>query len=80
MGGKVLWKVKTLGKVDASPVIAGEHVIAASSDGRLHILDLKTGNILWEYEIGSPVVSTPAVTSKMIVVGAMDGKVYCFGK
>ena len=79
INGKLAWKFKTLGKVDASPVIAGNLVVAASCDGRLHILDINTGNEIWTYEIGSAIFSTPAVTSKMIVVGAQDGKVYVFG-
>jgi outer membrane protein assembly factor BamB len=61
-------------------VIAGNHVIAASGDGRLYILDITTGREIWNYEIGCAIFSTPAVISNMIVVGAQDGKVYVFGK
>ena len=55
-------------------------MVVASGDGRLYILDLKTGKKIWSYEIGSPVYSTPAVTNNYIIVGADDGKVYVFGK
>ena len=75
-----LWKFKALGKVDASPVISGKQVIVASSDGRLRILDLVTGDMIWSYEIGSPIAGTPAVTNAGIVVGAEDGTIYMFGK
>jgi outer membrane protein assembly factor BamB len=66
--------------VDASPVITGNSVIIASSDGRLRFLDITKGTETWKYEVGSAIIGTPAVTSKMIVVGAGDGKVYAFGK
>ena len=78
--GDILWKYKALGKVDASPVIAGKTVVVASADGRIRILDLITGAMEWNYEIGSPVYSTPAVTSAGIAVGADDGNIYFFWK
>ena len=55
-------------------------VVIASGDGRLYLLDLKTGKKLWSYEIGSPLLSTPAVINNYIIVGGSDGKVYVFGK
>ena len=75
----MLWKFKALNKVDASPVITGNYVVAASADGRLRFLNIATGTETWKYEVGSAISGTPAVTSRMIVIGAEDGKVYAFG-
>jgi outer membrane protein assembly factor BamB len=76
----MLWKFKALGKIDASPVIAGNSVVVASADGRLRFIDITTGTERWKYEVGSPISGTPAVTSNIIVVAAEDGRVYAFGK
>ena len=77
--GEVLWKFRAGSKVDASPVIAGDYVVIASSDGRLRLLDLDTGTERWTYEIGSALSGTPAVTNDLVVIGAEDGTVYAFG-
>ena len=78
--GNLLWKFKTLGKIEGSPVISGDEVIFGSGDGRIYRLELETGKKIWSYEIGSPVQSTIAVVKDIIVVSCRDGKVYCFGK
>jgi outer membrane protein assembly factor BamB len=54
-------------------------VIFGSADGRLYILDLRTGEKLWSYEIGSPIYSTAAVVDGLLIVGAKDGGIYAFG-
>jgi len=64
----------------SSPVITNNKVIITSTDGRIYLLDLNTGEKIWSYEIGSSINSTPAVIDNMIIVGATDGKVYAFGK
>jgi outer membrane protein assembly factor BamB len=51
----------------------------ATADGRLHLLDLNTGNEHWIYEIGSQITATPAVANGMIATGAFDGNLYLFG-
>ena len=68
------------GKVDSSPVVAGDKIIVGSDDGRLYMVSLATGKELWNYEIGQPVQSSPAVVDGHIVVGSEDGSVYCFGE
>ena len=74
-----MWKFRAGGKVEASPVIAGDYVIIASADGRLRLLDFATGVERWTYETGSALSGTPAVTNDLIVVGAEDGMVFGFG-
>jgi outer membrane protein assembly factor BamB len=76
--GKVIWKFKTLGEVDSSPVICGDKVIVGSEDGRLYLLRLSDGELAWSYDIGQPVTSSPAVANQMVVVGSDDGYVYAF--
>ena len=77
--GKGLWDFPTRGKVDSSPVICGDKVVAGSDDGRVYLLSLDKGRELWSYEIGQPVTSSPAVVANRVVIGSEDGSVYAFG-
>jgi outer membrane protein assembly factor BamB len=77
---KVVWKFKTLGEVDSSPVICGDKVVVGSEDGRLYMIRLSDGEQVWFYEIGQPVTSSPAVAGGAVVVGSDDGYVYAFGR
>jgi outer membrane protein assembly factor BamB len=77
--GEQIWSFATQGKVDDSPIVAGEKVIIGSDDGRVYVVSLKEGKELWSYEIGQPVDSSPAVADGKIVIGCDDGNVYCFG-
>jgi outer membrane protein assembly factor BamB len=76
--GKILWKFKSLRKIDGSPVIADDKVIVGSGDGRIYMLNLESGEKIWYYEIGSPISGTPAILKDKIIIGAEDGRVYCF--
>ena len=78
--GKEIWKFRTRGEVDSSPVICGNKVIFGSTDGRLYILKLSSGKEIWSYEIGEAIPGSPAVVGGMILVGAEDGRVYAFGE
>ena len=77
--GKPVWTFQTRGKVESSPVVAGDRVIVGSDDGRLHVVSLTDGQERWNYELGQPVQSSPAVVDGHIVIGCDDGYVYCFG-
>ena len=77
--GSQLWIFATRGKVDSSPVICGDKVVAGSDDGRLYMVSLETGKELWKYEIGQPIGSSPALAEGRVVIGSDDGSVYCFG-
>jgi len=72
------WKFPSLKKIDASPIIAGNKVVLASKDGRVYLLDLKTGKKLWHYEIGKAITATPAVVKNALIVAGEDGNVYYF--
>ena len=77
--GKPRWTFPTRGRVDASPVIVGSRVFAASMDGNLYALDLATGNERWRFEAGAAILSSPAVGRGCLVIAAEDGVLYCFG-
>ena len=41
--GKPRWSFATRARVESSPAIAGDRVVVGSSDGKLYVLDLATG-------------------------------------
>jgi len=78
--GKLLWKLNTRGRVDASPVLMKNGLLIVTMRGDVLILDEGDGKIKWNYELGSPVTGNPAVIQDKLIIGADDGRVYCFGK
>jgi outer membrane protein assembly factor BamB len=78
--GKALWTFSAKAKIDASPVIVGERVIVAVSNGDLFALNLKTGKVVWQFESGSAFVASPAVAKGKLLLGSLDGMIYCFGE
>jgi outer membrane protein assembly factor BamB len=78
--GEPVWRARTRGRVDSSPVIARGRVVAGSEDGLLYMWDLATGEEVWSYEIGDSVVAAPAVAQGKIFIGAEDGLLYAFGE
>ncbi|HVK59817.1 MAG TPA: PQQ-binding-like beta-propeller repeat protein, partial [Candidatus Kapabacteria bacterium] len=82
--GEELWSFSTRGKVDSSPVVAGEKgkelVVVGSEDGNLYLVNAADGKEVWKYEIGQAITSSPAVVNGFVVVGSEDGNVYEFGE
>jgi outer membrane protein assembly factor BamB len=77
--GKILWKLPTRSRVDSSPVIAGDRVVAATERGVLYLIDAKTGEVKWQFEAGGHFTGSPAVVDGRIVIPNADGTLYCFG-
>ena len=76
--GAVQWTHPAGGRVDSSPVIAGDRVYFGA--GALIALDLKSGVEVWRYETGAAITASPAVAAGRLVIGATDGVLYCFGQ
>src|SRR5947209_2483007 len=77
--GKQVWDFATDGKVDSSPVVAGNRVVVGSADGNLYVLDLASGKELQRFKLDGPVLASPAVGGGCVVIGTDKGTVYCFG-
>ncbi len=78
--GEFKWKVPTRTRVDSSPVIAGERVVAATTGGKLYVLDLANGGKeLWQYDAGGSFTASPAIVDGRILIGNTNGTLYCFG-
>lgn len=72
--GKVVWQYDTGAAVVASPVVIGDRICVASSNGALHALSA-SGAKLWEYASASPLVATPSVKGEDLLLSSMDGTV-----
>ncbi len=64
----------------ASPVVVGNRVFVAGSNGRITAFEYKTGKQVWEYEAGGGFTGSPGISQQKLVIASNDGKVYCFGK
>ncbi len=76
--GKRLWTFPTRAKVDASPVVVGGRVFAASLDGNVYLLEVETGKEVWKFSGGGGFAASPAVGEGRLVISNDEGLVYCF--
>ena len=79
--GKEIWSFATTGKVDGSPVVAGNRVYVGSFDGYLYVLDLAKGTEHQKLQLSkkSAISGSPAIADNCLVIGTLDGTVYCLG-
>ena len=54
-------------------------VVAATTAGKIYLLDPKSRETTWEYDAGGGFIGSPAVVDGKIVLGNTDGTLYCFG-
>ncbi|MEM2971392.1 MAG: PQQ-binding-like beta-propeller repeat protein [Candidatus Bathyarchaeia archaeon] len=85
----VLWKFQTDGPVLASPVLGDIdndeliEVVIGSEDGKVYVLNGRTGDLKWSYQIGSAVYSSAALANLdgdsafEVIIGSLDGYLYC---
>ncbi len=71
LSGKILWKYKTKGAVNTSPLLVGALVYVGCADGKLYALDT-VGKLRWSYDLKSPVAS-PSFDDSIIYIGSAGG-------
>lgn len=59
--GAMQWSFLAHGPVRSSPVVAGDLVLVASTDGSLYGLEIDSGREAWRYDAGASIASTPVV-------------------
>jgi outer membrane protein assembly factor BamB len=77
--GEIKWKLPTRSRIESSPVIAGNRVVAATAAGKLYLIDAATGEVVFENDFGGSFTASPAVANERIIIGNGDGTLYCFG-
>ena len=78
--GKENWIVRLKSKVDASPVIVGDRVLIAATDGRLFLLGQNSGETVWQTQLNGSIIGSAAVAFERLVVATDRGLVYCLGQ
>lgn len=78
--GKVAWRVTLGNEVLATPVRGGDTVIARTVDGKVHAIDVPTGNIRWRFAQQLPSltlrgISAPLIAGDRVICGFANGKV-----
>ncbi|HEY3174269.1 MAG TPA: PQQ-binding-like beta-propeller repeat protein [Candidatus Polarisedimenticolia bacterium] len=77
--GASIWTWTAGAKVDASPVIVKDRVIAATAGGDVVVLGLESGEPLWKFETGSAIAGSPALSAGRLFIGTGSGTLYAFG-
>ena len=80
VSGESVWKFKTGGRVESSPILFTNGLVCGSSDGRLYALDLKDGKNLWTVDLGESLVAAASYAKGMIVIGSEDGTLFGLGE
>lgn len=74
--GENVWKFRTGGRIEGSPIVFNDGVLFGSSDGRLYAANLEAGAEVWQLDVGEPLVASPAFGEQQIVVGGDKGTVF----
>ncbi|XP_066488528.1 beta-alanine-activating enzyme isoform X2 [Tiliqua scincoides] len=83
LDGNLLWKFKTTSTVYATPFVfhndlEGRTFLAvASTDGRVWILNAKTGSLESAEKLPGEVFASPIVWGTMLIIGCRNNYVYC---
>ncbi|MBI4622468.1 MAG: PQQ-binding-like beta-propeller repeat protein [Verrucomicrobia bacterium] len=74
--GKIVWKFRTGGRVEGSPIVFANGVVFGSSDGRLYAASLDAGTELWQLDLGESLVTSTAFGHRQIIVSGEKGTVF----
>lgn len=76
--GERRWRMTLRRRADASPLIVGQDVFIAGSDGRLLRLSLDKGEELWEFETRGAFYASPSVVAGQLLIADDEGVIRCF--
>ncbi len=70
------WTFHTGAKIYSTPATSGKTVVAASAEGMVHALDLRSGKPLWNFDSEQPTVASPVISDGKVFITGSSGK--CF--
>ena len=78
-GGSVkpIWKIRTKGRVRATPVYHRGKIFIGSGDNNFYCIEASSGTILWRYATNGNVHSKAVVMKDKVLFGSTDGYLYC---
>ena len=56
-----MWEFDSGSGFEASPSVVNQTLFIGDTDGRLHALDVESGQKLWEFQTGDRISATPVV-------------------
>lgn len=74
--GKQVWRHKTGGAVNATPIVSGSRVYVGSDDGREYALSASSGSVKWSAPLGGHPSATAALSGSKLYVGSSNGTLY----
>ena len=74
--GNGLWKYKTGGRVESSPLLFTDALVCGSSDGRLYAIDIEKGEEIWKVDLGESIIAAPSFANGILLVGSEDGTLF----
>ena len=74
--GKERWRHETPSRVNSSPAVVGDIIVAGGEEGSIFALSRGDGRLLWSYAVNEAVRSSPAVADGTVYAGADDGALY----
>jgi outer membrane protein assembly factor BamB len=60
----------------SSPAVRGDRVYFGSHDGKLHVLEAKSGRPAWTFEAGGAIVARPTFDARALYFPSDDGHLY----
>ena len=76
--GQTLWEYDFEVPEISAPILYKESVIVAGTEGKIHVLDRKTGNILFDWYIRGGALSDPVLDENRIYLLSNAARVYSF--
>ncbi len=74
--GQNVWKFRTGGRIEGSPIVFDDGVVFGSSDGRIYAADLAAGNEVWQLDLGEPLVASAAFGEQQLIISGDKGTVF----
>uniref|UniRef100_UPI00259011C2 outer membrane protein assembly factor BamB family protein n=1 Tax=uncultured Deinococcus sp. TaxID=158789 RepID=UPI00259011C2 len=68
-----VWRHQARAEFTGAPTVWADRVLAASRDGHLHALNLRTGELAWAYRTGGPLAASPVIWAGAALLCDEDG-------
>jgi len=70
-----LWSFPTEGEIKSSPVVCGDKIVIASTDGNIYCLD-NAGSLIWKFNTGNAIEAGALILDGMVYIGNLDGSFF----
>lgn len=64
--------------IETSPIMVGNTIFFASSDGKIYGIDAIKGHLVWSHHTGAPILSSVAISGNALFAADFGGNIYAF--